>query len=111
MQRMSFHDNHYEVNQQPPNLAGFLSWGGRAKFLTVLKLHPPTIRSKNLRFVENLRNAKATFQDCKADAFGGALHGRDMKLLGDAFFRTFDRIGIAFMTDNNSQVEYKFFPI
>lgn len=33
------------------------------------------------------KNAKATFQDGKADAFGGALHGRDMQLLGDAFFR------------------------
>ena len=34
-----------------------------------------------------LREARGAFRDCSADAFGGALHGRDIDLIGDAVFK------------------------
>jgi hypothetical protein len=34
------------------------------------------------------RLGHASFRNCIADAFGGALHGRDIQLLGDVLFRS-----------------------
>ena len=40
------------------------------------------------RWSPGKRLGRASFRNCLADAFGGALHGRDIQLLGDVLFRS-----------------------
>ena len=64
-----------------------------------MKLHEPRLdldallTQKPLSFsfapasADDPRTARALFRDCGADAFGGALNGRDVRLLGESEFR------------------------